>query len=200
MVACLWHRRKQRSAAYAPGNERADSSRPVAWHPRRTATARSHVVEPELEVQGLGWRTCGSDRRDRGGDAEVREDAGGDVGEGEEREHAEVLATPRAPCHVLAENPAQEGGPIEPARERQGGRRRGESGCGGRRRCRYDARAPAVGRGKYAVEPGGVTPAGWDQGGEPTDPRRAVRDPRGSASRLGPRDDERAGEASRRSS
>ncbi len=85
----------------------------------------------ELESVVVGWVARRSDRWHGRSEAEVVEDAGGDVGVGDEREHAEVISTPRALGDVFSENPAQERGPIQTASEGHRGRRRGVRRDGG---------------------------------------------------------------------
>ena len=67
-----------------------------------------------------------------GGQAEVFEDVCGDVSVGNERDHAQGIAAARALGDLVAENPAQQSGPIEAAGEhhRWGGGVIGLAGSG----------------------------------------------------------------------
>jgi hypothetical protein len=67
--------------------------------------AGAEVVERELELAGVDARRCTSecDRRNRRSEPEVVEDGCGEVGVGEEREHAKPIVTAWAPGDVLAE-------------------------------------------------------------------------------------------------
>ena len=74
----------------------------------------------------------GGDDHLLGSDLQVVEDAAGDGRIGDEREHAQGIAAARALGDLVAEHPAQQRGPVEPAGEQQ---RHGWRGGG--RRLRY---------------------------------------------------------------
>ena len=95
----------------------------------RSEGIRSEIVEGELEVVAvIRGRASRSDPRNGRREPEVVENAGGDLGVGDKREHAKRIAAARALGDVVPENPAQESGPRDHsnkrARERDDGARR----------------------------------------------------------------------------
>jgi hypothetical protein len=85
---------------------------------------RSELLSRGRIARVIGRTACGRDRYRVRGQAEVFEDVGGDPGIRDEREDAQGIAAARTLGDLVAENPAQQRGPIEPAgeRHRRGGR------------------------------------------------------------------------------
>jgi len=118
----------------------------------------------KIELANVVIGRCASrgDRRNGRREPEGVEDGGGEVGVGEEREHAKPIATARALSDVLTEHAAQQRGPIKTASQHQRRPRRSRLRGGWGRG--HDAGAPAMCGGQHAVEAGRV---GRDEGGEP---------------------------------
>lgn len=71
------------------------------------------AAEVEIVERVVGRRACGCDRDDVGSEAEVVEDVCGDPWIGDEGEHAQVIAAPRALGDVVAEHPAPRSSQVE---------------------------------------------------------------------------------------